>query len=386
MAHKAEAWVLHAGTSDAPERAELVREEISFDDINSEEVLVKPLFGCWEGNMGHALDRLPVDICKLRGEPWVVFGNAGVVEILDVGPDVETVRPGQRAILFCNGIWDRYGYPKKIFGYDAPGTIGLLARKTKLHQKQVIPIPNGENATDAELAQWAAFSLRYVTAWSNWRLAIGTLRLQLNEDELPAPVVWGWGGGVSLGQLHLAHLQGCRTFQVSSRADRQKAAEDLGITAIDRREFPDLNWDDKRYKSDPDYKSRYKASESRFLRIVEDLTMGQGVNIFIDYVGSPVIRATLKAMARQSVLTTAGWKEGMNLWFVRAIECIDRHQHIHTHYARYSEGVQAVRFAHANNWLPTVDNRIYGYDEIPELAADYDRGDFTYFPVFRIND
>ena len=140
------------------------------------------------------------------------------------------------------------------------------------------------------------------------------------------------------------------------------------------------------YKEDPEYKERYKSSEERFLEIVDDLTKGLGVNIFLDYVGSPVLRATLKAMARQGILATAGWKDGMSTWLIRAIECIDRHQHIHTHYARYSVGVHAVHFAMANDWLPTVDPYVYEYDEIPKLAKDYDNGDFTYFPVFKVND
>lgn len=382
MSIKTEAWVLYPGESSKPERAQLRREEFEFDDISSEEVLARPLYGCWEGNMGHALDRSPVDICKLRGEDKVVFGNAGVLEIIDVGSDVTTVKPGDKAILFCNGEWDRFGYPKKIFGFDCRDTIGVLAKRTKLHQKQVIKIPDNNTY---DLARWAAFSLRYVTAWSNWRLAFGMLRMQLTENELPAPVVWGWGGGVSLAELHLAHLQGCRTFQVNSRPDRMKLATDLGITSIDRNEFSDLNYDEKLYRSDAEYKAKYLASENRFLELVQDLTNGQGVNVFLDYVGSPVIRATLKAMARQGVLATAGWKEGMHLWFLRAIECIDRHQHVHTHYARYPEGVQAVNFALANEWLPVVDERVYEYDEIPELADAYDRGEFTYFPVFKVD-
>ena len=381
MTRTAEAWVLYRGETKDAGPTEYVRDTITFPDISAEEVLVRPLYGCWEGNMGHAVERKPIDIAWSRNEEKVVVGNAGVVEIVEVGDDVTTVKPGDFALLFCNGTWDAYGYPVKIFGYDAPGTIGVLARETKLHQKQVIKVPA---TTEEELQQWAAFSLRYITAWSNWRLAYGMLRLQLNAEELPEPTVWGWGGGVSLAQLHLAVLQGCKAFQVSSRQDRMDAAERLGIKAIDRREFPDLNWDDKRYKSDPEYKARYLASEKRFLELVQELTEGQGANIFIDYVGSPVIRATLKSLARQGVLTTAGWKEGMNLWFVRAIECIERHQHVHTHYARYEEGVEAVRFATEHKWLPEVDARVYGYDEIPQLAADYNAGDFTYFPVFSV--
>lgn len=382
MVYRTEAWVLEAGTEQDRGPTTLKRRDIEIQEISSEEVLVKPLYGCWEGNMGHALERKPVDICHQRGEEWVVIGNAGVVEIVDIGADVTTVSPGDKAILFCNGSWDRYGYPQKIFGFDAPKTIGMLAKTTKLHQKQVIPVP-ADNPYD--LARWAAFSLRYVTAWSNFRLAYGTLRLQLSESELPEPVVWGWGGGVSLGELHLAKLQGCRTFQVSSHKDRQQAAENLGITAIDRNEFPHLNFDEKRYLHDQDFKQTYLKSERRFLEIVDLLTQSQGVNIFLDYVGSPVLRATLKAMARQGILATAGWKNGMNSWFIRALECINRHQHIHTHYARYSEGVEAVEFALANEWLPVVDEHVYSYDDIPKLAEDYSGGKFTYFPCYRIN-
>ncbi len=382
MSHKTDAWVLYAGTSDEPETTELVREEFEFADITSEEVLVRPLYGCWEGNMGHSLHRLPVDICKNRGEDKVVTGNAGVVEIVQAGSDVSTVKVGDKAILFCNGEWDEYGYPKKIFGYDAVGTIGMLAKTTKLHQYQVIPIPESNTF---DLVRWAAFSLRYVTAWSNFYLAYGTLRMQLTEDELAEPIVWGWGGGVSLAELHLARLRGCKAFQVSSRQDRMDAATALGITPIDRKDFRDLNYDSKRMKTDPEYKAKYKAAEKFFLKQVEELTDGRGVNIFLDYVGSPVLRATLKAMTRQGVLATAGWKEGMQTQLIRAIECIERHQHIHTHYARYSEGVAAVKFAVENEWLPTVDSKIYEYDEIPQLAKDYDDGNFTYFPCYRVN-
>lgn len=383
MPRTTEAWVLYPGEPGSKELSKLAREPFTVPDLGPEDVWVKTLYGCWEGNMGHALERSPVDICVVRGEDRLVMGNAGVVEILECGPEVTTVKPGQKAILFCNGEWDEYGYPKKIFGFDCKGTVGLLARETKLHQKQVIAIP--EENTFA-LERWAAFSLRYVTAWSNWRLAYAVLRNQLTEDELPDPIVWGWGGGVSLAQLHLARLQGCHTVQVSSAGKRRDAAERLGIGVVDRGEFRDLQYDEKRYKTDEAYRDRYKVAEKRFLEIVEERTNGRGVHIFIDYVGSPVLRATLKALTRQGVITTAGWKEGMQLWLLRAIECIDRHQHVHTHYARYVEGVRAVHFALANEWLPEVDERIYEYDEIPELARDYLAGDFVYFPCYKVND
>ena len=45
-----------------------------------------------------------------------------MVKILEVGRRVKNVEPGQRAIIFCTGVEDRWGYPQKIMAYDAPGT------------------------------------------------------------------------------------------------------------------------------------------------------------------------------------------------------------------------------------------------------------------------
>jgi hypothetical protein len=106
-----------------------------------DEVLAEPIYGCWEANMAHALERTPIDVCRHRGEAEVVIGNAGVVRILQVGEAVKTVNPGDLCIVFCNGIWDRFGYPEKILADDAPQTIGVLAKRIKLHSRQVIAIP-----------------------------------------------------------------------------------------------------------------------------------------------------------------------------------------------------------------------------------------------------
>ncbi len=382
MTIKSDAWVLYAGEKGAPPKpTQLVRETFEFAEPGPHEALVSPLFGCMEGNMGHSVERKPVDICLLRNEPKVVTGNAGVVRVDKVGAGVTTVREGDTAILFCNGVPDKFGYPERIFGYDAPGTIGVLSKQSKMHEKQLIPIPKN-SAYPAE--QWAAFSLRYITAWSNWELAYGTLRLLLNEKELPNPEVWGWGGGVSLGQLALAKHYGCKVAQIASTDDRLTTIESLGIRPVDRREFRDLYFDKKKFRVDEDYTQAYTAAEKIFTRKVEEMTGGNMVNIFIDYVGVPVLRATLKVLARQGVLTTAGWKEGMMVELVRASECIARHQHVHTHYARYEEGVAAVEFAEKNGWLPPLDSKVYEFDEIPQLFDDYKKDKVGWFPIFRV--
>src|SRR5262245_36673399 len=132
---QAEAWVIHARNDDQP--AELRLEMIDLPPIAADEVLVAPLYGCWEANMSHAVRRRPVDVCRLRLEKRVVLGNAGVVRVLATGRDVTRVAEGDAAVLIPVGAMDEYGYMTRIFGFDTPGTIGLLSKRTKLKQQQL---------------------------------------------------------------------------------------------------------------------------------------------------------------------------------------------------------------------------------------------------------
>jgi len=382
---RADAWFLYRATDDEAREgspARLVRESFELPPPSEHEVIAAPLYGCWEGNMGHALKRRPIDVCRFRKEERVVLGNAGVVEIVDVGREVKTVRPGQRAIVFCVGDEDWFGFPKTIFAYDAPGTIGCLSTLMKGTDRQFIPLPPN---TAHSLEQWAGFSLRYITAWSNWEMAHGTYRLSVSAHELAAIHVWGWGGGITLAELDLAKRYGARCVMLSGSDAKLKLIERMGLTALDRRQFGNLVYDHERYARDAEYARAYRASEEVFLADVVERTQGRKVQIFIDMIGEPVFRATLKALAREGVVTTAGWREGMQLNLARAIECIERHQHIHTHYARFSQGWQAVAFADGSNWLPPPPERVYSFDEIPRLAEDYAAGRTEYFPIFAVN-
>jgi NADPH:quinone reductase-like Zn-dependent oxidoreductase len=383
MTRKVDAWVLHAGDGKRPVRTQLVRETIELPALGEHGVRARPLYGTWEGNMGHALNRKPVDICVQRGEEKVVIGNAGVLEVLEVGRKVKTVEPGQHAIIFCTGVEDRWGYPVKIMAYDAPGTMGCLAQEMVLTDRQMIALPD---STRHSLPQWAGFSLRYITAWSNWELAYGVFRLLLRQEEYASPNVWGWGGGVTYAELDLARRHGARTVMLSGNSQHLEKIQRLGVSAVDRRAFGELDYNEARYKSDPDYREAYRKREEAFIDEVKRRTHGEMVQIFLDYVGSPVYRATLRALSREGVIATAGWKEGMEIWHLRAKECIERHQHIYTHYARYDQGVRAVAYAETNDWLPEIDEkRIYNFDQIPQLADDYEAGRAGIFPCFSVN-
>jgi len=382
-----EAWVLHRGSDDISDgkSGALRLETYTFPEITPHEVLAEPLYGCWEGNMTHAVQRTPVDVCRQRGEERVVIGNAGVVRILQIGDAVKSVRPGDVCMLYCAGETDEFGYLTKILAYDAPNTMGLLARRCKLPERTVLPIPP---TTRYSYRQWAAFAVRYVTAWANWRVAYGCWNVQMSDESMPAPFVWAWGGGTAFAEVDLARLHGCRAAMISSNPERLAAIARAGLEPIDRREFAGLEFDDKKYADDPKFRKAYQAAEAAFLDKVKELTDGYGVSIFVDHIGKPVTRATLKALARQGVITTSGWKHGMVTTSMRAIECIERHVHVHTHYARLSEARAAMMAAESTGWMPPIaeTEAVVEWNDIPKLAEAHaaDRVE-SYFPVYQVN-
>lgn len=377
---ESEAWVIYAAEPGEQGPAALRRETIKIDPIRAGEVLVEPLYGSWEANMTHALERQPIDVCRRRGERRIVLGNSGVVRIAQAGRDVRHVREGDACLLLAAGQLDRHGYVVTVLGYDASGSMGLLSRAVKLRGDQVVPLPP---RTRHQLTQWAAFSVRYGTAWDNWRVAHGAWQLQV-EARPDETYVWGWGGGVAFAELLLAKRRGCQTAMIASTDERLAMIQAAGLTPIDRRPFADLSYDAERYASDAVYRRRYLAAERTFLDVVNEHTARERVSIFVDNIGGPVLRATLHALGRQGVLTTSGWKHGTDQHLNRAAECIGRHVFVHTHASRNTP--DAMHEAEETGWLPPVPDRVYGWEDIPQLADDYSSGRLaTYFPVFQVN-
>ena len=190
-----------------------------------------------------------------------------------------------------------------------------------------------------------------------------------------------------MAQMELARHFGFRSAMITSKASRLDYIRGRGIHAIDRREFGELTYDRKKMSSDPEYKERYKTVEKRFLSMLYDFTQGERVSIFVDHIGEPVLPATLKALAYPAVIATCGWKHGMKISFLRALECVKWHTHVHTHMARYRDVVDSARFAVENDWIPDVtEDTIFDWEDVPKLAALYnDDALSSYFPLYRIN-
>ena len=349
------------------------------------ETLVEPIFGCWEANLSHALMRKPIDICRLRNEQRVIIGNCALSRVLKVVGDDHGLKEGDLVIGGALGAGDRFGYPEKIFGYDLEGSLGFLAKRTKLPTAMLQKIPSD---TKYSPRQWTAFGVRYLTAWSNWKVAYGCWRVQLSERDMAAPFVWAWGGGTSLGSVHLARMHGFPATMIASGARRATLVRSLGVEPIERGELGPIYYDEKRFAADGEYRKEYREAEANFAAFVRARTDGLGASIFFDHIGTSVTRATLAALAREGVIATAGWKLGMSISSMRAIECIRRHTHVHTHGSRVGESEEAVAYAERTGWVPPVDEdeRVWGFDEVPELSARFHAGEIeSYFPMFAAN-
>jgi NADPH:quinone reductase-like Zn-dependent oxidoreductase len=380
-----QAWVLHAGPADRGEKAqrgELTLENIKVADPAEFEVLVEPLVGCWEANMDHAIARSPIDAARQRGEDWIVVGNSGVVRVLSAGPGVRGLREGQKCLWIPFGEVDQHGYTLTVSGYDAPGSPGLLAMRMVVPASRLVPLPEEERYP---VERWAPL-LRYFTAWDNWQVAIRCWQSQVGDAWQQQPLVLGWGGGVVLAELELARRAGFRTAMVSGRDSRLAEIAASGAVAIDRREFPDLDFLAAKESGDSDTLDRYRASEARFLEVVAELSGGQGVSIFLDNLGGGLHRATMKSLARAGVISTVGWKQGMRLWNLRATECISRHIHVHTHAWRLQDCPRIRDMQQETGWLPDCANDpVTPFEKIPELADQYGRDDVDgYFPLYSV--
>lgn len=382
---KTEAWVLCEGQKNESWESLFKKETISFDDISGTEILVEPLFGGWEANMSHALDRHPLDLCRRRRESKIILGNSGIVRVLKAGRNVTRVKVGDLCVFFAISRLNRFGCLDTYFafGYDEPGSIGLLAKQTKVREEHLYPIPENSKVP---LYQWSIVSLRYITAWSNWKVSKKCLEAVISREVYPSPYVFGWGGGVALGELILAKEQGFKTVMIASSDERLEFIKNLGIQPIDRRRFPDLYYEHEKYKSDNGYRKKYIASLKIFRDIVDETTEGNGVSLFIENIGTPVYPATIRVLGSPGVITTSGWKEGMDINIIRALECLNRHIHVFTHAGRLSEGEESIFYAEENNWLPREHSPIYDWEDVPQLAQDYVRGKIiSYFPTFQVN-
>lgn len=383
-----EAWVLPAAAK-APEwdgtaGGALRRTVIDIGEPGPGEALVEPLLGSWEANVDHALTRSPIDVCSARGEDSVVLGNLGIARVLKTnpvpgGPDLPA---GTVCMLMPFGRLDHHGYVELVHAYDCPGTMGLLAKRSIQPLANLLPIPE---STRYSLEQWATYG-RYFTAWDNWRVALGCWRAQLPDADPAEHLVLGWGGGVALAELTLAARAGFRTAMTVGSDERRELVEKLGITALDRRQWPGLTAPPR--TAAPAEVAQHEASVAAFVSTIRELSDGRGASILIDNIGTPLWKLTSSVLAREGVITTCGWKAGMRIPLLRGAECLSRHLHVNTHVWRSQDALTIRDVMETTEFLPPPQAiEVWDFEEVPSLAQAYNQDQVaSYFALYRVND
>ncbi|WP_026758489.1 NADPH:quinone oxidoreductase family protein [Sediminimonas qiaohouensis] len=174
---------------------------------------------------------------------------AGVVE--SVGPEVGTVRPGDRVATICS--------------------LGGYAEKVLSEEGRVFPIGDMDAADACALL-----------------VAFGTSHHALKQRAQLAPgetlVVLGAAGATGIAAIQIGKLMGARVIAVASSDEKRQLARDNGADEA-------IGYDDLKTE-------------------IKGLTDGRGADVVFDTVGGAAFDACARAMARGGRLLVVGFASG----------------------------------------------------------------------------
>jgi len=339
-------------------------DELKLRDVGHRDVKLKILAVSAEHNISHAALADTINVADVRGGK-IFPGNSAVGEVIEVGPDCEKTKVGDICLLHCNGAPDKYGYPKVIWAYDAPDSIGWYGEEAVVEEWQVVPAP-----LDCGLNLWeiAALPLRAPTAYHLWRRAEGIYRLKVSTEKQAVLNVLGFGGGVSELFLMLAKHHGHNTYFCSGSTERRAALEELGIQGIDQKAF-------NRFAGRDDVKG--------FIKECRTLTGGEGMHIVCDMLRGPVYGAGVAVAARQGVNVSAGWQLSRDCEYNSAGASIKQLTLDHTHYDTV-EGVAAATELYGKVFKPTIHKEVYPFEDLPRAMRDMQFNALTGIGIIRV--
>jgi crotonyl-CoA carboxylase/reductase len=339
-------------------------DELELAEMGSQDVRLRILAVSAEHNVDHAALADTVNIAELRGGK-IYPGNSALGEVLAVGAEVTRFKPGEIVVTHCNGAPDRFGYPKVIWAYDTPDSIGWYGEEAVVADWQIVPAP-----LECGLNLWeiAALPLRAPTAYHLWRRAEGIFRVKVSEEKLPTLNVMAFGGGVSELFLMLARAQGHNAYFCSGSAERREALEAQGIVGIDQKAF-------NRFAS--------RADSKAFVKEVRGLTDGEGMHVVCDMLRGPLFNAGFAAASREGVIVSAGWQLTRDVEYNSAAASIKQITLDHTHYETL-EGIEAATALYGSVFKPTIHSEIYAFEDLPRAMAEMHENTQNGIPIIRV--
>jgi crotonyl-CoA carboxylase/reductase len=339
-------------------------DDLELREMGSTDVHMRILAASAEHNVDHAALADTTNIAEARGGK-IYPGNSAVGEVLAVGGDVTRFKPGDVVVTHCNGGPDEYGFPTRIWAYDAEDSVGWYGEEAVVGEWQLIPAPLG---CGLNLWEIATLPLRAPTAYHLWRRGLGIYRLKVPYEKRARLNVLGFGGGVSELFLMLAQHEGHNAIFCSGSPDRRKHLEGLGIQTIDQHEF-------NRFAGADDVKA--------FHGRVREMTDGDGANIVCDMLRGPVFGAGLRVMSRQGVNVSAGWQLDTRNQYNSALMSVRQITLDHSHYESI-EGCNAATALYGRVFKPTVHREIYPFEDLPRAMEEMHNNTQTGIPVVRI--
>jgi crotonyl-CoA carboxylase/reductase len=317
-----------------------------------------------EHNVDHAILADTINIAEARGGK-IYPGNSALGEVLAVGADVKSVKPGDIVVTHCNGDPDVYGFPLRIWAYDQPESIGWYGEEAMVGEWQVIKPP-----LDCGLNLWemAALPLRAPTAYHLWRRALGIYRIKVPSERRAVLNVMSFGGGVGELFAMLAKHEGHRAFFCSGSPERREFLAKMGIEPIDQKAF-------NRFKSRDDVKA--------FAGHVRKLTNGEGMHLVCDMLRGPVFEAGLVVAAREGVNVSAGWQLARECTYNSANLSVRQVTLDHTHYETVP-GCKAATELYGRVFKPTVHKEIYKFEDLPRCMHEMFLNTQTGIPIVRV--
>lgn len=202
----------------------------------------------------------------------VILGHEVAGRVAAIGPDMHGLRAGDRvattqrshvcgACRYCRTGCEPLCADAVFLG-DA-GLNGGYAEYLAIDADGVVPIPDGVGAREASIAACAVGTAYHAV------VAIGAVRPG------DAVLVTGASGGVGLHAVQIGKAAGAVVLAASTSPGRAAALREAGADHL-----------------------VLHGREEDFSAEVRDLTYGQGVDVVIDTVGTPVFQPTRRSLAR----------------------------------------------------------------------------------------
>ncbi len=341
-------------------------DELELREMGPDDVHMRILAVSCEHNIQHAATADTINIADVRGGR-VFPGNSALGEVLAVGERVTKFKAGDVVITHCNGGPDKYGFPTRIWAYDAEDSVGWYGKESVVGAWQLIHAP-----LECGLNLWeiAALPLRAPTAYHMWRRALGIYRIKVPRERQGTLNVMGFGGGVSELFLMNAIAEGHNAYFCSGSPARRDALEKLGIQGIDQKAF-------NRFASRDDVKA--------FSKEVKKVTGGEGMHLVCDMLRGPVFEAGLQAAARMGVNVSSGWQLSQVVQYNTTVMSVKQVTIDHTHYETV-EGCEAATELYGRVYKPTIHEEVYAWEDLPRAHHEMHLNVQTGIPIARVAD